>query len=150
MTLDQATELIMNAVKDTLVKEIEIDGGKLSDVKSVFIDRGSQSPKTPSLWIAQGDARLIPEDNYLHTEYWAMEIGIVSVVYNTTEQGYKEANSLVCRAKEVLIRDRTLGFGHGTFFSDIRSLRYTGSNPQFKNGNYYSSLYTCEVYFIVN
>ncbi len=150
-TLESAIDDIMLAIETTLKAEINVDGGKLSDVKSLFIgDRGSQSPKTPGLWVGQGDARIIPEGEYLKTECWAMEIGVVSVIYNTNQyQGYKDANNLTSRAKRVLLADRTLGFGAGTFFGDIRSLSFRGSNPEFRTGNLFSAVYTCQVYFTV-
>jgi hypothetical protein len=152
-TLEQAIDDIMEAIETTLKNAINVDGGKLHDVKSLIMGgKTSQSPKTPGLWVGQGEARLVPEDSYLKTECWAMEIAVVSVIYNTDQyQGEKDANSLAARAKSVLIADRTLGFDHGTFFSDIRSSRFIGSNPEFitKSGNLFSAIYTCEVYFTV-
>lgn len=150
-TLEDAIDDIMEAIEITLKNAINVDGGKLSDVKTLIIgSKSSTNPKTPGIWVGQGDARLVPEDSYLKTECWAMEIGVVSLVYNANQyQGEKDANSLAARAKSALIADRTLGFNHGTFFSDIRSKRFTGSNPEFRSGNLFSAVYTCEVYFTV-
>lgn len=151
-TLEDAIDDIMLAIETTLKAEINIDGGVLSDVKTLVIGEStSQKPTTPALWINQGLSRLSKTDeNYLITEYWNTEIIVISVIYNTDQrQGFKDANSLAARAKRVLLTDRTLGFGHGTFFSDIRSESFEGSNPQYRRGNIFSSVYTCKAYYTV-
>jgi hypothetical protein len=48
-----------------------------------------------------------------------------------------------------LLADRTLGFGHGTFFGDIVSVRYEGNNTYFQTGNLFSAAYTCAAKFTV-
>lgn len=150
-TLEDAIDDIMLAIETTLKAEINIDGGILSDVKTLVIGEStSQKPTTPALWINQGLSRLVPDDNYIKTEMWQTEIIVISVIYSSDQrQGFKDANSLAARAKRVLLTDRTLGFGHGTFFSDIRSESFEGSNPQYKRGNIFSSIYTCKAYYTV-
>jgi len=150
-TMQDSIKEIMNAVEKTLNDEIKIDGGKLSDVKTLVIgDRTATAPKTPAIWVQWGTCNLVPNDQYLRTEMWAMEINLLSVIYNTNAQkGFEEANDLALRAKSVILFDRTLGFGNGTYFSDVRSLRFEGNNPNLNNGNLYSAIYTFEVYFTV-
>lgn len=150
-TLEDAIDDIMLAIETTLKAEINIDGGVLSDVKTLVIGEStSQKPTTPALWINQGLSRLVPDDNYIKTEMWQTEIIVISVIYSSDQyNGYKDANSLAARAKRVLLTDRTLGFGHGTFFSDIRSESFEGSNPQYRRGNIFSSVYTCKAYYTV-
>jgi hypothetical protein len=149
-TLQDAINDIMNAIESTLKAKINIDGGKLSDVKSLIIgNKTSMKPKTPALWVMQSTGTM-EEGNRVCYETWSLEIVVISVIYNTdTQEGYQQANDLVCRAKNVLLADRTLGFGHGTFFGDIVSVRYEGNNTYFQTGNLFSAAYTCAVKFTV-
>lgn len=101
-TLEDAIDDIMLAIETTLKAEINIDGGILSDVKTLVIGEStSQKPTTPALWINQGLSRLVPDDNYIKTEMWQTEIIVISVIYSSDQrQGFKDANSLAARAKE--------------------------------------------------
>lgn len=149
--MEKAIRLINKAIKDTLKREMIVDGGKLAEVKTLVIGgQSSGSPKTPAILVTFDTANLVPPVDYLRTEKWAMPVELVSVVYSTDpEKGYEQANSLVLRAKSVLVKDRTLGFGHGTFFNSIRALKFDGNNPYFRLGNLYSAAFTCSVYFTV-
>jgi hypothetical protein len=147
---NEAIDEILSAIQTKLENAIQ-DGELLQDIKIIVRgDRTTQKPKTPAVWIFSGIA--IPMPGALHTivERWELDIQIISVAYNTnTEEGYKEANDIVARAKRILLKDRTLGFGHGTFFQDIRSKSFDCSNPTFVNGNFYSAIYTAVVTFCI-
>jgi hypothetical protein len=146
----EAIDEILNAVQVKLENATQ-DGELLQDVKVIVRgDRTTIKPVTPAIWIFSGIA--VPLPGALHTivERWELDIQNISVVYNTnSEQGFKDANDVVARAKRILLADRTLGFGHGTFFMDIRSKSFDCSNPEFTNGNLYSAIYTCVVSFCI-
>jgi len=150
-TLEDAIDDIMDKIEEKLSGAIQ-DGGKLDDVKALVIGmKTSQKPEAPAIWVMEGETIINPTTKTTIWESWDMDIVIIGVVYNAIEgkAGYKEANNLTARAKNVLFADRTLGFGHGTFFQDIKSKRFDGNNPYFQNGNYYSAVYTLTVTFTV-
>jgi hypothetical protein len=146
----EAIEEILNAIQTKLENATQ-DGELLQDVKVIIRgDRTSVKPVTPAIWIFSGIA--VPSPATLHTivERWELDVQIISVAYNIkTEEGYKNANDVAARAKRILLKDRTLGFGHGTFFADIRSKSFDCSNPAFANGNFYSAIYTATAVFCI-
>jgi len=150
-TLEDAIEDIFLKVEEKLTGAIQ-DGGILSDVKSLVIGiKTSQKPEVPAIWIMSGPANIDPSTRTTNWESWNMDLTILGVIYNAVDnkEGYKQASGLAARAKNVLLADRTLGFGHGTFFQDIKSKSFDGNNPYFQNGNYFSAVYTCTVTFTV-
>ena len=150
-TLADAIDDILNKVEEKLSEAIQ-DGGKLSDVKTLVVGmKTSQKPEPPAIWVMVGETIPDPTTTLTLWECWNMEIAIIGVIYNAIEgkEGYKEANNLTARAKNVLLADRTLGFGHGTFFQDIKSKRFDGNNPYFQNGNLYSAVFTVTAVFTV-
>ena len=146
----EAIDEILNAIQTKLENATQ-DGELLQDVKTIVRgDRTSAKPVTPAIWIFSGMATVLEGSQHTIVERWELPIQIISVAYQTnSEQGYKEANDIASRAKRILIADRTLGFGHGTFIADIRSKSFDSSNPAFVNGNYYSAIYTCVVTFCI-
>lgn len=146
----EALNEILNAIQTKLESAIQ-DGELLQDVKTIVRgDRTTAKPVTPAIWIFSGVAVPMPGSYHTIVERWELDIQLISVVYNTnTEEGYKEANDVVARAKRILLADRTLGFGHGTFFQDIRSKEFDCSNPAFVKGNFYSAIYTVVVTFCI-
>ena len=150
-TLENAIGDILNKIEEKLA-EAKQDGGKISDVKTLIIGmKTSQKPATPAIWVMSGETIIDTTTTLTIWERWSMEIVIIGVVYNAEDakEGFKEANTLTARAKNILLADRTLGFGHGTFFQDIKSKRFDGNNPYFKNGNYYSAAFTLTAVFTV-
>lgn len=149
--LASAINDIRDAIENTLQAEISVDGGKLSEVKTLVIgNKTSVKPTTPALWVFFNSAIPRVDTTMLVCETWEMDIIVVGVVYNTNQDdGYTEANRLTAKAKRVLLADRTLGFGHGTFFNDIKSKSFDGNNPYFNQGNYFTAAYTCTVVFAV-
>ena len=153
-TFQSAKREIINNIEKMLKAEINIDGGKLSDVKTLVVgDKTTKSLTTPLLWVEIGIANCI--DHTGECEHWEMDIMVLSVIFNADSQkGHEEANDLTARAKNVLLGEydgkpkRTLGFGHGTFFGDIKSLRFEGSNREFQKNNKFSAVYTCQVRFM--
>jgi len=149
-TLESAIENILDKIEEKLSDAIQ-DGEKLSDVKTLVIGvKTSSKPEAPAIWVMEGETTIDPSGLTIY-ERWNMDIVIIGVVYNSVDgkEGYKEANKLTARAKNILLADRTLGFGHGTFFQDIKSKRFDGNNPYFKNGNYYSAMFTLTTVFAV-
>lgn len=142
---------IRNAIENTLRSEINVDGGILSDVKTLVIgNKTSQKPMTPALWVFFNPAIPLVNTTMLKCETWEMDIIIIGVVYNPVQdEGYLEANKLTAHAKKVLLADRTLGFGYGTFFNDIKSKSFDGNNPYFNQGNYFTAAFTCTTVFAV-
>lgn len=149
--LADAIEDIRDAIESTLKAEINIDGGTLSDVKTLVIgNKTSAKPVTPTIWVFFNPAIPRSETTMLQCETWEMDIVVIGVVYNMVQdEGYTEANKLTARAKKVLLADRTLGFGHGTFFNDIKSKSFDGNNPYFNQGNYFTAAFTGTVVFAV-
>lgn len=150
-TLEDAIEDILNKIEKKLSDTIT-EGAKLADVKSLVIGmKTSQKPEAPAIWVMAGETVIDPTTQTTLWEKWNMDIVIIGVVYDAVDskEGYKGANRLTARAKNVLLADRTLGFGHGTFFQDIKSKRFDGNNPYFQNGNYYSAVFTLTTVFTV-
>ena len=150
-TLEDAIEDILNKIEKKLSDTIT-EGAKLADVKSLVIGmKTSQKPEAPAIWVMAGETVIDPTTQTTLWEKWNMDIVIIGVVYDAADskEGYKGANRLTARAKNVLLADRTLGFGHGTFFQDIKSKRFDGNNPYFQNGNYYSAVFTLTTVFTV-
>ena len=150
-TLEDAIEDILNKIEKKLSDAIT-EGAKLADVKSLVIGmKTSQKPEAPAIWVMAGETVIDPTTQTTLWEKWNMDIVIIGVVHDSVDgkEGYKEANRLTARAKNVLLADRTLGFGHGTFFQDIKSKRFDGNNPYFQNGNYYSAVFTLTTVFTV-
>lgn len=148
--LEDAIEEILVAMQSKLEMATQ-DGNLLQDVKSIVRgDRTAQKPVTPAIWIFSGQAIVQSGAQHTIVERWELPVQFISVVYNTnSEEGFKEANSVASRAKSVIIEDRTLGFGHGSFFADIQSRSFDCGNPAFVNGNYYSAIYTAMAVFCV-
>ena len=150
-TLEDAIEDILDKVEEKL-SEAKQDGGKIEDVKTLVIGaKTSLKPETPAVWVMTGEMMIDPTTTLTIWERWSMEIVVIGVIYNTTSgrEGFKEANGLTARAKNILLADRTLGFGHGTFFQDIKSKSFDGNNPYFQSGNYYSAAFTLTAVFTV-
>lgn len=150
-TLEDAIEDIFLKIEEKLSAAIQ-DGGKIADVKSLIIGmKTSQKPEAPAIWVMAGQAAIDPSTRTTNWESWNMDISVIGVVYDSVDskEGYKKASGLTARAKNILLADRTLGFGHGTFFQDIKSKSFDGNNPYFQNGNYYSAVYTLTVTFTV-
>jgi hypothetical protein len=150
-TLQSAIDEILSAIELKLHDAMQ-DGEKLQDVSTLVIGgKTSKKPETPAIWVMEGDTIITPNTTLTMWESWSMDFVIIGVVYNADDgkDGYKEANDLTARAKNILLADRTLGFGHGSFFTNIKSKRFDGNNPYFQNGNYYSAAYTCTVVFTV-
>lgn len=150
-TLADSIEDILDKVEKKLSEAMQ-DGGKLEDAKTLVVGmKTSQKPEPPAIWVMLGETNPDPTTTLTLWECWNMEIVIIGVVYNSIEgkEGYKEANNLTARAKGILMADRTLGFGHGTFFQDIKSKRFDGNNPYFHNGNLYSAVFTLTAVFTV-
>jgi len=150
-TLEDAIEDIFDKIEEKL-SDARTEGAKLADVNSLVIGmKTSQKPETPAIWVMAGETTIDPTTQTTLWEKWNMDLVIIGVVYNAIDgkEGYKEANRLTARAKNVLLADRTLGFGHGTFFQDIKSRRFDGNNPYFQNGNYYSAVFTLTTVFTV-
>ena len=150
-TLESAIENILEKIEKKLNEEVR-DSGILEDVKTLIVGgKTSIKPEAPAIWVMLGDTAIEPTTKLTIWESWSMDIMIAGVTYNSNDskEGYKEANNLVARAKRVLLKDRTLGFGHGTFFQDIKSKSFDGNNPYFKNGNYYSAIFTLTTVFTV-
>ena len=150
-TLEDAIEDIFNKIEEKLSDAIT-EGAKLADVKSLIVGmKTSQKPEAPAIWVMAGETMIDPTTETTIWEKWNMDIVVIGVVFNSVDgkEGYKEANRLTARAKNVLLADRTLGFGHGTFFQDIKSKRFDGNNPYFQNGNYYSAVFTLTTVFTV-
>ena len=150
-TLESAIENILEKIEEKLNEEVR-DSGILEDVKTLIVGgKTSIKPEAPAIWVMLGDTAIEPTTKLTIWESWSMDIMIAGVTYNSNDskEGYKEANNLVARAKRVLLKDRTLGFGHGTFFQDIKSKSFDGNNPYFKNGNYYSAIFTLTTVFTV-
>lgn len=150
-TLESAIEDILDKIEEKLSDAMQ-DGGKLSDVKTLIIgSKTSNKPEAPAIWGMEGETVIDPTSGLTIYERWNMDISIIGVIYNAVDgkEGYKEANRLTARAKNILLADRTLGFGHGTFFQDIKSKRFDGNNPHFQNGNFYSAMYTLTTVFTV-
>jgi hypothetical protein len=152
-TFQDAKQDIIDNIEKMLKAEINIDGGKLSDVKTLVISEKTTVALTvPMLWVETGIANCTEHTG--ECEHWEMDIMILSVVYNSnSKKGHEEANDLTARAKNVLLGEydgnpkRTLGFGHGTFFGDIKSLRFEGNNREFSKNNKFSAVYTCQARF---
>jgi len=150
-TLESAIDDILENTEDILNGEIK-DGGILEDVKTLVVGgKTTQKPEAPAIWVMLGDTAIDPTTQLGNCEGWDMDLMIAGIIYNSNDSkaGYKEANSLAARAKRVLLADRTLGFGHGSFFADIKSKRFDGNNPYFKNGNHYSAVLTLTTVFTV-
>ncbi|HDK26589.1 MAG TPA: hypothetical protein ENG48_05825 [Candidatus Atribacteria bacterium] len=150
-TLEEAINDILEKIEEKLSDAMQ-DGGKLSDVKSLMIGmKTSKKPEAPAIWVMEGETVIDTTTRLTNWESWNMDIVIIGVVYNSKEakEGYKEANTLTARAKNILLADRTLGFGHGSFFTDIKSKRFDGNNPYFQNGNFYSAAFTLTTVFTV-
>jgi hypothetical protein len=146
----EAIEEILNAIQTKLENATQ-DGELLQDVKVIIRgDKTSIKPVTPAIWIFPSPATILEGSQHTIIERWELPIQNISVVYNTnTEQGFKDANDVIARAKRILIADRTLGFGHGSFIADIHSKSFDCNNPALVNGNFYSAIYTCIVSFCI-
>jgi len=150
-TLSDAIDDIMDKIEEKISGAMQ-DGGLLDDVKALVVGtKTSQKPEAPAIWIMEGETVIHPDSKTTMWESWDMDVVIIGVTFNSVEGkvGYKDANGLTARVKNILLADRTLGFGHGTFFQDIKSKRFDGNNPYFQNGNYYSAVYTLTVTFTV-
>jgi hypothetical protein len=150
-TFEDAVDEILEKIEDKL-NDAKQDGGILNDVKTLIMGpKTVQKPEAPAVWIMQGETSITTSTRLTMWESWEMDIVCIGVVYNAEEgaTGFKEANSLAARIKRVLMSDRTLGFGHGSFFTDIKSKKFDGNNPYFKNGNLYTAVYTCTVVFTI-
>lgn len=150
-TLADAIDDILNKIEEKLRSAIKNDD-KLENIKTLIIGvKTNKKPEPPAVWVMVGEAVPTPDTTLTMWESWSMDVVIIGIIYNSVDskEGFKEANILTAKAKSILLEDRTLGFGHGTFFTDIKSKRFEGNNPHFQNGNFYSAAFTLTTVFTV-